>query len=91
ANDVRNFGPFQNIIDQYSGLYSNEFCEFDDVEMENRSPNGHKCKLILLTMDFGKDVNGECTEGDHKVLGDLSERDIHPAEHFNSSRILCRS
>ncbi|KAK6108635.1 CUB domain family protein [Brugia pahangi] len=155
----RNFGPFQNVIDQYSGLYRNEFCEYDYVEIidsfENRTerycdyklppsflsssntleiyfksdstmapggydayyytvrpsdslsfvyydfgiisepqgaitnvgypgyknrqrmrwridpPNGHKCKLILLTMDFGKNINGECTEGDHLVLGEI--------------------
>ncbi|OZC07943.1 CUB domain protein [Onchocerca flexuosa] len=157
--DVRNFGPFQNVIDQYSGLYSNEFCEYDYIEIidsfENRTqrycdyklppsflsssntleiyfksdstmapggydayyytvrpseslsfiyydfgvisepqgavtnvgypgyknrqkmrwridpPNGHKCKLILLMMDFGKNTNGECTEGDHMVLGEI--------------------
>ncbi|EJW81755.1 hypothetical protein WUBG_07333, partial [Wuchereria bancrofti] len=37
----RSFGPFQNVIDQYSGLYSNEFCEYDYVEIidsfENRT------------------------------------------------------
>ncbi|VDK77902.1 unnamed protein product [Litomosoides sigmodontis] len=38
-------------------------------------PNGNKCKLILLTMDFGKNTNGECTEGDHMVLSEIrSER-----------------
>ncbi|CAG9535646.1 unnamed protein product [Cercopithifilaria johnstoni] len=156
----RSFGPFQNVIDEYSGLYSNEFCEYDYIEIidsfgnrterycdyklppsflsssntleiyfksdstmasggydayyytvrpqpesisfvyydfgiiselqgavtnvgypgyKNRQrmrwrinpPNGHKCKLILLTMDFGKNTNGECTEGDHMVLGEI--------------------
>uniref|UniRef100_A0A1I8EZ18 Cubilin n=1 Tax=Wuchereria bancrofti TaxID=6293 RepID=A0A1I8EZ18_WUCBA len=171
----RSFGPFQNVIDQYSGLYSNEFCEYDYVEIidsfENRTerycdyklppsflsssnmleiyfksdstmapggydayyytvrpseslsfvyydfgiisepqgavtnvgypgyknrqrmrwridpPNGHKCKLILLTMDFGKNINGECTEGDHLVLGEIRSEG---SENTPLSYLPCR-
>ncbi|KAM3716945.1 Cubilin [Dirofilaria immitis] len=165
--DVRNSGSFQNVIDQYSGLYNSEFCEYDYIEIidsfENRTqrycdyklppsflsssntleiyfksdstmasegydayyytvrpsenlsfvyydfgittepqgaitnvgypgyknrqrmrwridpPNGHKCKLILLIMDFGKNINGECIEGDYMIMGETKFKEFENA------------
>lgn len=50
-------------------------------------PNGHKCKLILLTMDFGKSTNGECVEGDHMILGEIRSEG---SENSPLSYLPCR-
>lgn len=31
----RSFAPFQNVIDEYNGLYNNEFCEYDYIEVKH--------------------------------------------------------
>lgn len=34
-------------------------------------PNGHKCKLILISMEFGEIKDGICTDGDRMIMGEI--------------------
>ncbi|MFH4977909.1 hypothetical protein AB6A40_004618 [Gnathostoma spinigerum] len=52
-------------------------------------PNGHKCTLSFMKMDFGIYENGQCVNGDHMVMAEYNHKD--PLENSPLLYLPCRN